>query len=150
MASRVDLRTAQIIPDKDTGDLCGSSSPNAIGGWNPRRNRPFVYYEAPAGGNGGLRDADGASTFVNVDFGNLPSIHNAESIENEMPLMIESCALRTDGGGAGQFRGGVGMVRRVRLLEAEAQYSVLSDRGVIPPWGILGAGSGLPPMGIEA
>jgi N-methylhydantoinase B len=81
---------------------------------------------------------------VNVDFGNLPSIHNAESIENEMPLMIESCALRTDGGGAGQFRGGVGMVRRVRLLEAEAQYSVLSDRAVIPPWGILGAGSGLP------
>lgn len=135
---------AQIIPDKVSGDLCGSSFPNAIGGWNPRRNRPFVYYEAPAGGNGGLRDADGASTFVNVDFGNLPSIHNAESIENEMPLMIESCELRTDGGGAGRFRGGAGMVRRVRLLEAEAQYSVLSDRGVIPPWGILGAGSGLP------
>jgi N-methylhydantoinase B len=135
---------AQIIPDKVSGDLSGSSFPNAIGGWNPRRNRPFVYYEAPAGGNGGLSDADGASTFVNVDFGNLPSIHNAESIENEMPLMIESCALGTDGGGAGQFRGGVGMVRRVRLLEAEAQYSVLSDRGVIPPWGILGAGSGLP------
>jgi N-methylhydantoinase B len=135
---------AQIIPDKVSGDLCGSSFPNAIGGWNPRRNRPFVYYEAPAGGNGGLRDADGASTFVNVDFGNLPSIHNAESIENEMPLMVESCALRIDGGGAGQFRGGVGMVRRLRLLEAEAHYSVLSDRGVIPPWGILGAGSGLP------
>lgn len=135
---------AQIIPDKVSGDLSGSSFPNAIGGWNPRRNRPFVYYEAPAGGNGGLRDADGASTFVNVDFGNLPSIHNAESIENEMPLMVESCSLRTDGGGAGRFRGGVGLVRRIRLLEAEAQYSVLSDRSVIPPWGILGAGSGLP------
>ena len=36
------------------------------------------------------------------------------------------------------------MVRRVRLLEAEARYSVLSDRGVIPPWGVLGAGGGLP------
>ena len=135
---------AQIIPEKVSGDLCGSSFPNAIGGWNPRRNRQFVYYEAPAGGNGGLSDADGASTFVNVDFGNLPSIHNAKSIENEMPLMVESCELRTDGGGAGQFRGGVGMVRRVRLLEAEARYSVLSDRGVIPPWGVLGAGGGLP------
>jgi N-methylhydantoinase B len=135
---------AQIIPEKVSGDLCGSSFPNAIGGWNQRRNRPFVYYEAPAGGNGGLRDADGASTFVNVDFGNLPSIHNAESIENEMPLMVESCELRTDGGGPGQFRGGVGMVRKIRLLVAEAQYSVLSDRAVIPPWGILGAGPGLP------
>ena len=46
---------AQIIPEKVSGDLCGSSFPNAIGGWNPRRNRHFVYYEAPAGGNGGLR-----------------------------------------------------------------------------------------------
>jgi N-methylhydantoinase B len=135
---------AQIIPDKVSGDLCGSSFPNVIGGWNPRRNRPFVYYEVPAGGNGGLRDADGASTFVNVDFGNLPSIHNAESIENEMPLLVESCELRTDSGGAGQFRGGDGMVRKIRLLEAEAQYSVLSDRAVIPPWGVLGAGAGLP------
>ena len=135
---------AQIIPEKISGDLCGSSFPNAIGGWNPRRNRQYVYYEAPAGGNGGLSDADGASTFVNVDFGNLPSIHNAESIENEMPLLVESCELRTDGGGPGQFRGGVGMVRRIRLLDEEAQYSVLSDRAVIPPWGVLGAGSGLP------
>ncbi len=135
---------AQIIPEKISGDLCGSSFPNAIGGWNPRRNRQYVYYEAPAGGNGGLSDADGASTFVNVDFGNLPSIQNAESIENEMPLLIESCELRIDSGGPGQFRGGAGMVRKVRLLDSEAQYSVLSDRGVIPPWGVLGAGSGFP------
>lgn len=133
---------AQIIPDKVSGDLSGSSFPNAIGGWNPRRNRQYVFYEAPAGGNGGLSDADGASAFVNVDFGNLPSIHNVESIENEMPLLVESCELREDGGGAGAHRGGVGMVRKVRLLENEAQYSVLSDRGVIPPWGILGAGCG--------
>lgn len=135
---------AQIIPDKVSGDLCGSSFPNAIGGWNERRNRQYVYYEAPAGGNGGLLGADGASTFVNVDFGNLPSIHNVESIENEMPLLVESCELRQDGGGAGRFRGGVGMVRKIRLLGKEAQYSVLSDRGVIPPWGVLGAGSGQP------
>ncbi|MGI9410371.1 MAG: hydantoinase B/oxoprolinase family protein, partial [Hyphomicrobiaceae bacterium] len=135
---------AQAIPDKVSGDLCGSSFPNAIGGWNPRRDRQYVYYEAPAGGNGGLSDADGASTFVNVDFGNLPSIHNAESIENEMPLLIESCELRTDGGGPGQYRGGAGMIRKVRLLDKEAQYSVLSDRGVIPPWGMFGAGGGLP------
>ena len=43
-----------------------------------------------------------------------------------------------------QQRGGVGMVRRIRILDAEAQYSVLSDRGVIPPWGILGGAAGQP------
>lgn len=91
-----------------------------------------------------MSDADGPSAFVNIDFGNLPSIHNVESIEIEMPLVIESCTLRIDGGGPGKFRGGVGMVRRVRLLDDEGQYSVLSDRAVIPPWGVIKGGSGKP------
>jgi N-methylhydantoinase B len=135
---------AQIIPDKISGDLCGSSFPNAVGGWNPRRRRQYVYYESPAGGNGGLVDADGSSCFANIDFGNLPTIHNVESIENEMPLVIESCEMRIDGGGEGTFRGGVGMVRKVRLLGEEGSYSVLSDRAVIPPWGVRGGASGMP------
>lgn len=133
---------AQAIPDLVCGDLCGSSFPNAIGGWNKRRNRQYVYYEAPAGGNGGHAGGDGPSAFVNIDFGNLPSIHNAESIENEMPLLVESCKLRVDAGGEGQQRGGLGMVRRIRVLDQEASYSVLSDRAVIPPFGVHGAGGG--------
>lgn len=133
---------SQIIPEKVSGDLCGSSFPNSIGGWNPRRNRQYVYYESPAGGNGGFGGADGPSAFVNIDFGNLPSVHNVESIENEMPLLVESCCLREDGGGEGRRRGGVGMIRKVRLLGEEGSYSVLSDRAVIPPYGVLGGGAG--------
>ena len=133
---------AQVIPDLVCGDLCGSSFPNAIGGWNRRRNRQYVYYEAPAGGNGGFAGGDGPSAFVNIDFGNLPSIHNVESIENEMPLLVEGCTLRIDSGGEGRQRGGTGMIRRIRLLDEEASYSVLSDRAVIPPWGVHGAASG--------
>jgi N-methylhydantoinase B len=36
------------------------------------------------------------------------------------------------------------MIRRIRLLDQEGQYSVLSDRAVIPPWGVLQGGSGKP------
>lgn len=133
---------AQVIPDLVCGDLCGSSFPNAIGGWNRRRNRQYVYYEAPAGGNGGFAGGDGSSAFVNIDFGNLPSIQNVKSIENEMPLLVEGCTLRIDSGGEGRQRGGTGMIRRIRLLDEEASYSVLSDRAVIPPWGVHGAASG--------
>ncbi len=131
---------AQIIPERVSGDLCGTSFPNAIGGYNKRRQRQYVYYEAPAGGNGGFAGGDGPSAFGNVDFGNLMSIQNAESIENEMPLLLERCALRTDSGGEGLRRGGLGMVREVRLLDREASYSVLSDRAVIPAFGVLGGG----------
>ena len=135
---------SQIVPDRVSGDLCGTSFPNAIGGFNKRRDRQYVYYEAPAGGNGGFLQHDGPSAMVNVDFGNLPSVQTAESIENEMPLLVERCELRTDSGGPGASRGGLGMRREVRLLDDEGSYSVLSDRAVIPPFGVLGGGSAAP------
>ena len=135
---------SQIVPDRVSGDLCGTSFPNAIGGFNKRRDRQYVYYEAPAGGNGGFLQHDGPSAMVNVDFGNLPSIQTVESIENEMPLLVERCELRIDSGGPGASRGGLGMRREVRLLDDEGSYSVLSDRAVIPPFGVLGGGSAAP------
>jgi N-methylhydantoinase B len=133
---------AQVIPDKVSGDLCGTSFPNSIGG---RANgRPYVYYEVPAGGNGGFAGSDGSSAFVNVDFGNIRSIYTAETLESDMPLVVEKSELRADSGGPGEHRGGLGLVREVRLVEAEGTYSVLSDRAVIPPFGVRGGGAAAP------
>jgi N-methylhydantoinase B len=135
---------ARIIPDRVSGDLCGTSFPNAIGGYSARRQRPYVYVEVPAGGNGGFLEDDGSSAFVNVDFGNIRSIHNAESLENEMPLLVERSRLRPDTGGEGATRGGLGMSREIRLVDGEARYSVLADRAVVPPFGVGGAHSAAP------
>ena len=135
---------SQIIPERVSGDLCGTSFPNSIGGYNHRRERQYVYYEAPAGGNGGFAGADGSSAFANVDFGNIRTIQTAESIENEMPLLVERCDLRTDSGGEGTQRGGLGLHREIRLLGEEGSYSVLSDRAAIPPFGVGGGASSHP------
>ena len=132
---------SQIAPKLVSGDLSGTSFPNSIGGMLKGRNRSYVYVEVPAGGNGGFLEADGSSAFVNVDFGNIRSIHTAEFLESEMPFVVERCELRTDSGGAGCTRGGLGMRRELRLLGEEATYSVLSDRAVIPPFGICGGAS---------
>jgi N-methylhydantoinase B len=129
---------AQVVPERISGDLCGTSFPNSIGG--RAHGRPYVYYEVPAGGNGGFREADGSSAFVNVDFGNIRSIYTAETLETEMPLVVEKSELRADSGGAGETRGGLGLRREIRL-GGEGTYSVLSDRAVIPPFGILGGAS---------
>lgn len=132
---------AQVIPDKVSGDLCGTSFPNSIGG---RANgRAYVYYEVPAGGNGGFAGSDGSSAFVNVDFGNIRSIYTAESLESEMPLVVEKSELRADSGGPGERRGGLGLRREVRL-GGEGTYSVLSDRAVIPPFGVNGGAAAAP------
>jgi N-methylhydantoinase B len=132
---------AQIVPELVSGDLCGTSFPNAIGGYDPARRRHYVYYEAPAGGNGGFRENDGPSAYGNIDFGNIRTIQTAEALESGMPLRVERCLLRSDSGGEGQMRGGLGMRRELRLLAGEAHYSALSDRAAIPPFGVGGAGS---------
>jgi N-methylhydantoinase B len=133
---------AQIIPERVSGDLSGTSFPNSIGGrW---RGRPYVYVEVPAGGNGGFREADGSSAFVNVDFGNIRSIYTAEFLESEMPLVVERSELRADSGGPGRTRGGLGLRREVALAAGEGTYSVLSDRAVIPPFGVGGGAAAAP------
>jgi N-methylhydantoinase B len=135
---------AQVIPDLVSGDLCGTSFPNAIGGRDEQRGRGYVYYEAPAGGNGGFRDGDGSSAWGNIDFGNVRTIQSAEQMEHAMPLRIERSELRVDSGGEGRTRGGLGMRRDVRLLYGEARYSALSDRAVLPPFGVAGASAAAP------
>jgi N-methylhydantoinase B len=135
---------AQVAPDLVSGDLCGTSFPNSMGGRAAGGGRSYVYYEVPAGGNGGFREADGSSAFVNVDFGNIRSIQTAETLEAEMPLVVDASELRIDSGGAGATRGGLGMRRVVRLVGDEATYSVLSDRAVIPPYGVNGGASAAP------
>ena len=135
---------AQVIPDLVSGDLCGTSFPNAIGGRDERRGRDYVYYEAPTGGNGAYREDDGASAWGNIDFGNVRTIQSAEALESGMPLRVERSELRQDSGGEGTTRGGLGLRRELRLLDGEARYSVLSDRAVVPPFGVGGAGAAAP------
>src|SRR5262249_60471436 len=67
------------------------------------------------------------------------TIQSAEALEAGMPLLVERSTLRTDSGGEGALRGGLGFSREVRLIEGESRYSVLSDRAVVPPFGVGGA-----------
>ncbi len=135
---------AQVVPGLVSGDLCGTSFPNAMGGRDERRQRDYVYYEAPAGGNGGYLEGDGPSAWGNIDFGNVRTIQSAEALESGMPLHVERSELRCDSGGEGTMRGGLGLRRELRLIEGEARYSVLSDRAVLPPFGVWGAGPAAP------
>ncbi|GIX46692.1 MAG: 5-oxoprolinase [Candidatus Tectimicrobiota bacterium] len=135
---------AQVIPERVCGDLCGTSFPNAIGGANGRRGEPFVYYDALAGGNGAYGGGDGVSVMGNLDFGDIKTVLPAEALEIEFPLRVERLALRPDSGGDGQFRGGLGGRREVRLLSPRGAYSVLADRAVLPPFGVCGGYAAAP------
>ena len=134
----------KAIPDRLVGDLKGASNITAIGGPHPGRDRDFLHVEFPAGGTGAIIGADGNSAMRNFAEGDISSIQPVESIESTCPLRVETTTLRQDSGGAGQRRGGLGLRREVRLLGPQARLSVLSDKNVIPPYGVRGGCSSAP------
>ena len=66
-----------------------------------------------------------------------------EAFESVAPLMVVKKELRTDSGGAGRQRGGLGQECVVKNLSSESlQLSLLSDRHEHPASGMLGGQPG--------
>jgi N-methylhydantoinase B len=120
-------------------DLCSTN----LFGNDPRTGRFYVQsIGLPGGGWGGKRDSDGMSATVCINDGDT---HNSptEATEAKLPLLIERYALRTDSGGAGRHRGGLGVERRMRAL-APMNAHTRMERTRCAPWGLSGGRDGLP------
>jgi N-methylhydantoinase B len=102
-------------------------------------NERFTYYETIGGGQGACPDGDGPSA-VHVAMSNTLSTPT-EALELAYPLRVERHALRLGSGGEGAHRGGDGVVRELRVLEA-CRLSLLSQRRRIAPSGAAGGGPG--------
>jgi N-methylhydantoinase B len=100
-----------------------------------------VQYEIIAGGAGARAGKDGMSG-ITVNQSNA-KIAPIEIIESEFPTRITRFELIADSGGAGEFRGGLG-IRRDYLNLADARFSIRSMRHVMPPNGCAGGQSGRP------
>jgi N-methylhydantoinase B len=104
-------------------------------------NDGFTYYETLAGGQGACPGADGPSG-VHVAMSNTLNTP-AEALELSYPLRVERYELRAGSGGAGRHRGGDGVVRELRVLEA-CRLSLLTQRRALVPRGSRGGADGLP------
>ena len=122
----------------------GHVEPYIIGSFNAARGMSTIFYEYPAGGTGGFLEHDGGDAMRAYDEGDFSSIQPAEAVEIEHALLVESCALRMDSCGDGASRGGVGLRREVRLLAEEGRFSELSDRNLVPPFGVCGGHAAMP------
>ena len=101
-----------------------------------------TLYEPHGGGEGArFNRAGSATTRVHLtNTNNTP----AEVIEAEFPIRIGYQALRRGSGGAGQFRGGEGVVREYVVLAEEMSLTTMFERRVIPPYGLAGGEAGAP------
>jgi N-methylhydantoinase B len=101
----------------------------------------FTYYEAVGGGQAGSPEGDGPSG-VHVAMSNTLNTP-VEALEAAYPLRVERYALRDGSGGAGDHRGGDGVVRAITALEP-CEGSLLTDRRRHAPRGAAGGGDGAP------
>ncbi len=98
----------------------------------------YQYYETLCGGAGAGPSWDGCSA-VHTHMTNS-RLTDPEVLEWRYPVRVEEFRVRGGSGGAGERRGGDGVVRRLRFLEPLTAAIVSSGRRV-PPYGLAG---GLP------
>ena len=67
-----------------------------------------------------------------------------EALEITYPLRVERYELREGSAGPGQHRGGLGVVRSLRVIDHQARISLQSDRRLHGPYGLYGGGDGMP------
>ena len=121
----------QRIPAAHKGDMGGCS----ISGFKPNGQR-FLLMNIFGGGWGGRPHEDGESASVSICQGDVRSAP-IELQEIQYPFLIERFALRSDSGGAGKHRGGLGVDLTYRALQT-CVANVNCDRTKDPPWGLHG------------
>ncbi len=102
-------------------------------------NAEYQYYETISGGSGAGPGFAGTSV-VQTHMTNS-RLTDPEVLEFRFPVRLESYAIRHGSGGAGQWRGGDGGVRRVRFLQAMTA-SILSNGRQVPAFGMAGGAPG--------
>jgi N-methylhydantoinase B len=131
---------APVLPERVPAAPHGSDLCMSWGGIYAATGRNFVYMECTTGGTGATSHCDGVDHMA-CDIGNASNVP-AEAAEIDFPVRIWANRMRTDSGGAGRWRGGLGVERIIELRRGEVIVSHRSDRHMTPPWGLNGGRPG--------
>jgi len=112
-----------------------------LAGVHPDSRQFYVLGEPLLGGWGATHERDGLNGMfccANGETYNIP----IELAESRYGVQIEQYAFHQEPGGAGQYRGGRGVVLDYRLSSDEALLTVTYSRTGTQPWGLLGGSVG--------
>ncbi len=129
------LALPAVIPAASQGTMNNVTA----GGHDPRSGRPFAYYETMGGGMGARPHLDGLSG-VHVHMSNTLNTP-VEAFEFAYPMRIVAYRLRDGSGGAGEARGGDGLVREIGF-EVPTEVTLLTERRRLAPYGLQGGERG--------
>ena len=131
---------APAMPRRAIGASNGANTTAVFSGTDPRTGEGYVYLETLGGGHGARSTKDGKDG-VQVNLTNTSNLP-VEAIELEYPLMVEEYGLIPDSGGAGKWRGGMGLRRVVRPVGHDCDFNGAGERFINRPWGIFGGQPG--------
>ncbi len=133
---------AEAAPERVPAPSAGELLVMAFGGQR-RDGSAFVTGELLSGGSGAGNGFDGVDA-IETDATNCMNLP-AEAMELEAPIRINRWCLRTDSGGAGTWRGGLGQVKEFEVLddvEGTLAFSHRGERHFVPADGMKGGRAG--------
>jgi N-methylhydantoinase B len=133
---------AQALPGRGIAGCQGTMNNLTLGGVDPFTGEPYTLYETIAGGAGAGASWDGVDG-VHTHMTNTLNTP-IEALETAYPLRVTRYELRADTGGAGRYRGGLGVRRDLAAINHTARVSLLGDRRRSTPYGFVGGRPGVP------
>lgn len=134
------LALSQAVPDRVMAGSHGNITNCGFSGYHPETGKRFVYIDIQGGGAGArpMKDGrDGQDSHL-ARFKNTP----VEAVELEYPVRVERYELIPDTGGAGRYRGALGLRRDIRILIDDVSWARYGDRQKFGPFGLFGGKKG--------
>lgn len=134
---------APVIPDRVTAGwnqlLCGLTN-----GWDPRKKTNFVdiCFLGYKGGSGAMKGVDGYDHIGMIDASGGVLDQDYEMFEQQTPHILWEHEYLIDSAGAGQWRGGLGIVTRYEIGGENVKVVTFGDGDVEPAFGLFGGKSG--------
>ena len=131
---------AEAIPEKVIAESGSAPTLRSVYSGVDRNGQQFSQVFFASGGMGGSAIQDGHSCTA---FPTNTGSGSIEAFESISPLLVLRKELRTDSGGPGEFRGGLGQDVEIEVMaQSPLRLSLLSDRQKYPPEGLNGGGQG--------
>lgn len=129
---------AKVIPERVPAASGGSMNNVMMGGIH--RGKSWAFYETIGVGLGAKSGRDGIDGIQC----NMTNTMNTpiEEIERSLPVLMRRYEFREDSSGAGEYRGGCGLVRAYEMTGESTTVTIVSDRERHPPWGLRRGRSG--------
>ena len=131
---------SEIVPERITAAYYGMSNVYILAGDGAGDYPSWIFFDIEVGGGGARQTKDGLDCYSQ-------GIHNLantpiEMVESTYPLRFKRYELLPDTGGAGAFRGGLGVRRDIEFLDEIGSLNTQFDKFKIEPFGLFGGAAG--------